>query len=126
MQVVHFLPPQQPPYLSYREALQPKGSVRGSHHSDISACSRGGVGLQRGATASVGAQARVEDGRGAVGLNEESELCALQEMKCYVDLLQANINWMIRCVGEKKGVGVGCGPREVNLKGASGGLMTLG
>lgn len=44
---------------------------------DILAGSRGGIGLQRGVAASVGAQAKGEASRGVVGLNEESVLRAL-------------------------------------------------
>lgn len=36
-------------------------------------------------------------------------LCALQEMKCQVDMLQANISWLIRCTEVNKGVDVGMG-----------------
>lgn len=120
-----FQPPQQPPFQSYREALLPKGSTRGGHSSDILACSRGGVGLQRSATTYEGVQAREKGDRVVVGLFEEKELRALLEMKCQIDLLQLNINWMLRCVEEKKwmglGLGVGCGPNVAKRKGVPAG-----
>lgn len=96
---------------SYREALQQprRERVRGRASSDLLVCPRGAIGMQKSGSAaiSVYAQSMEEGGRDVVGLIEEKEQRVLYEMKSQLGEMQDKINWLIRCIEEKKGVGVG-------------------